>query len=454
MKIALVFPPLYGVDMPPLGIAYIAAQLLKDGHEVKVYCFNSQLYQDNAAKRFLWDWDQSGVWSSLERLTQHFEIRQLLTRWTEEILRFEPKLVGFSVNSHSRLLAELLAGGIKEKQRDIRVVFGGPWCMELLEEPLFNKNVDIYVKGEGELIASKIAEKISRQEPISDLNIPGTVVNTTTGFHDNGWEEKPLDINSLPYPALSLFNFDNYTNKTEIPIIFSRGCNYHCRFCTDKPMWGTYRMRKAEDILGEMRQHSKLFGRVRFKCNDLMVNGDLKGVEAFADAIIKEGLPFEWGGMARARPETGQEMFDKLKKAGCIYFTYGIESGARKVLSHMGKPTKRHIAQALKMTHRSGIKVNTLWMVGYPVERWIDILETMLFLFINRKHISEFVSVSNCYIPRQAWIGKQQKELGIEYDSNSDWHIGRANTPIVREARRQRLLSFVKWLGLYKGGIK
>ncbi len=454
MRIALVFPPLYGVDMPPLGIAYIAAQLLKDGHEVKVYCFNSQLYQENAAKRFLWDWDQSGAWSGIERLNRHFDISRLLEKWVEEILRFNPKLVGFSVNSHSRLLADLLADKLKEKRKDIAVVFGGPWCVELLEESLFNKNVDIYVKGEGELIASKIAEKISRNEPISDLNMPGTVVNTAAGFRDNGWAEKPLDINSLPYPALSLFSPDNYTNKTEIPIIFSRGCNYHCRFCTDKPMWGNYRMRSAEDILGEMRQHSGLFGRVRFKCNDLMVNGDLKGLEAFADAVIKEGLPFEWGGMARARPETGQEIFNKLRKAGCIYFTYGIESGAHKVLSHMGKPPKGAISRALKMTSRAGIKVNTLWMAGYPTESWIDVFETMLFLFFNRRYIDEFVSVSSCYIPRQSWIGKQQRELGIEYNDKSEWYIKGVNTPFRRELRRRWLLSLASLLGIYRGGIQ
>jgi radical SAM superfamily enzyme YgiQ (UPF0313 family) len=454
MNIALVFPPLYGVDMPPLGLAYIAAQLVKCGHRVNVFCFNSQLYNQDENKKPLWDWDKTGEWSTLDKINSHFDVRALLARWAQDILGGNPAMVGISTNNYSMILSNLLADEIKRRNSNVCVVFGGPWCTEALENNQLNRNVDIYVRGEGEGIIAEIAARMEGNESPRDFAIKGTIINTGSGFKDNGWNDKPLDIDSIPPPALDMFDFGNYTNRDEIPIIFSRGCNHNCKFCTDKPIWGNHRMRRAENIVEEMVRHSGMFGRKRFKCNDLMVNGDLNGLMKFCELVIKRGLDFEWGSMARARPDMTQEMFEKLKKAGCLYLTYGVESGAARVLSHMGKPTKKTISRALKFTHAAKIKVNTLWMAGYPVERWPDVLETMLFLFFNRIHIDEFVSVSPCYIPKKSWLGKEQAALKIETNAKSEWYIGRANTPYIRELRRDMLMSFAGLLGLYKGGIK
>jgi len=93
-------------------------------------------------------------------------------------------------------------------------------------------------------------------------------------------------------------------------------------------------------------------------------------------------------------------------------------------------------------------------MTGYPVERWRDVFETMFFLLFNRKNIDEFVSVSSCYIPKKSWLGKQMEELKIEYNDKSEWHIGRVNTPCIRESRKKLLMLFAGFLGLYKGGDK
>lgn len=454
MKIALIFPPLYGVDMPPLGIAYIAAKLIEDGHHVKVFCLNSQLYNENEDKRYLWDWNRSEEWSSLERIGRFFDVQAITEKWVNEILNFNPAMVGFSVNSHSRILADLLADKLKANLTNLPVIFGGPWCTELSNVGELNKNVDIYVRGEGEGIISGIASFIASGRSIFDLNIKGTIVKVSAGFRDNGINNEILDINNIPFPALQLFDFKNYTNKEEIPIIFSRGCSHYCRFCTDKPMWGSYRMRSSDNISLEMAKHGEIFKRKKFKCNDLMINGDLSRLNEFADTAIEKKLHFQWGSMARARPDMDKELFDKIKKAGCVYLTYGIESGAHKVLRHMGKPDKKTISKALKLTHSSGIKVNTLWMVGYPVEGWFEFFETLLFLFTNRRNIDEFVSASACYIPRRSLLYKQGKLLGIEYDDRAQWHINFKNTAFIRDLRRRILLFFAKFIKLYREGIK
>ena len=452
MKVALVFSPLYGVDLPPLGLAYVASKLIEDGHQVKVFCLNSSLYRKSQDKKMLWDWSNSQSWLSYSGIKHNFEIDDISDNWVSEILEFDPQAVGFSVNTYSIVLSDLLANKIKGRRRDIFIIFGGPFCSELRPE-LMNRNVDIYVKGEGEITASMIVHRLEAKEP-SD-KIKGIVINKNGKFEDTGSNDSFATISSLPFPELGLFGFDNYDNKRDIPILFSRGCKYYCRFCFDRPIWGNYRMRKAENIVEEIKKHKQLFQRDSFKCNDLLVNGDLKELERLADLIINEKLAISWGGMARARADMTEEFLAKLKKSGCAYLTFGVESGSNKILKLMGKPSAKETAIAIKKTHDSGIKVNTLWMVGHPGESFLDLIKTVIFLFRNRKAIDEFVNVSICYIPRHSLLDLQSKELGIRYDQFGNWAIEKnGNTIKSRKTRAIVLKFFAKAFKLYTGGIR
>lgn len=452
MNVALISAPLYGVDLPPLGLAYVAAKLLEDMHKVKIFCFNSQLYKENFSKKNLWDWSGSNLWLNLEEIKKNFPIDTITNRWVKEILKMEPDIVGFSVNSHSAVISNLLADKIKKINNKLKIIFGGPYCSELSNINL-NPNVDIYVKGEGEITASIILKKILFKEDFSCIQ--GIIFKENGSFKDTGNNNLIAPIDQLPFPALHLFDFNNYDNKRDIPILFSRGCNHYCRFCYDKPIWGRYRMRSAENIIEEIKKHKELFGRTSFKCNDLLINGDLNELERLASLIIKEDLKISWGGMARADMNMSEEFLKKLKNAGCTYLTFGIESGSNKLLKFMGKPLTKEAIVTIRRTYRTGIKVNTLWMVGHPKESILDIIKTIIFLFRNRKFIGEFVNVSLCYIPRNSLLDKQSVHLRIEYDSQGNWFIRKERNTYRRRLIKAKILKFfAKNFGLYTGGIR
>jgi len=454
MKIALVFPPLYGVDLPPLGLAYVAGQLRADSHEVKVFCFNSRLYRERVEKRFLWDWENSNAWLDYDEIKKNFDIERILGQWVRDILDFTPDAVGFSVNTHSRLMADLLSREIKSEENRVKIIYGGPFCSEGLSgKENLSTSVDIYVKGEGERSASTIFKRLARQEPLTD--IPGIIFKENGTFYDSGDYAPVVEIDEIPFPALDLFDFSDYDNTRDIPIIFSRGCNYYCRFCCDRPMWGRYRMRSAVNIVEEMKRHKIAFGRAAFKCNDLLVNGDLIELERLAELLIKENLNITWGGMARARADMNEGLVTKLKKAGCEYLTFGIESGSERILKFMGKPGVKEGTIALRRTHNAGIKVNTLWLVGHPRETQFDLIKTMFFLFKNRRSIDEFVNVSPCYIPKNSLLHKQSENLGIAYDTTGNWYIKDERNTLAKRSSRVALLErFASMLGLYTGGIR
>jgi len=453
MRIALVMPPLYGVDMPPLGIAYVAGRLMQDGHEVRMFCLNSELFHLNPDKRYLWDWDSADEWRSLEGVGAHFDLPALLREWTGRISCFSPGMVGFSVNSHSLALAGALAGSIRAAMQGIPLIFGGPMCSESDISRETCSCVDIYVRGEGEESVSAIAAAVESGVDLRTLRLPGTVVNTASGLRDNGPAEMVGDIDRIPFPALELFDLERYTNKEEIPILFSRGCDFACRFCTDKPMWGKYRMRAPENIFAEMKKRSSSCGRTKFKCNDLMVNGLPAELDRLSSLIASSGSGFSWGGMARASERMTRRQAEGWRAGGCSYLTYGVESGSQAVLSDMGKPSKKALFVSFAAAHEAGIKVNTLWMVGYPSERWRDFFHTLFFLLRQRGNIDEFVSVSCCYIPRLSWLGKHIRELGINRGQGGNWYNSKGNNAALRRLRRKLLLIYARLIGIYKGGI-
>lgn len=55
MKIAMIIPPAWSIEMPPLGAAYIVATLRREGYEVDVFDYNVEvmphIYDDH---RDLW----------------------------------------------------------------------------------------------------------------------------------------------------------------------------------------------------------------------------------------------------------------------------------------------------------------------------------------------------------------------------------------------------------------
>jgi len=73
------------------------------------------------------------------------------------------------------------------------------------------------------------------------------------------------------------------------------------------------------------------------------------------DVIIGSKLDLFW--KASVRPDNlDKELLDKMKKAGCVYLQFGIESGSPAILKNMGKgfvPEKA--SRVLKESHSAGI---------------------------------------------------------------------------------------------------
>jgi len=164
------------------------------------------------------------------------------------------------------------------------------------------------------------------------------------------------------------------------------------------------------------------------------------------DKLIKENLNLNWGGSARINPKMGFKFLRKMKKAGCNFLNYGIESAAPKVLKKMNKQiTVKDISKTVIKTRFAGIKVYSNWIVGFPNETRFDFLKTLLFIIFHRIFISE-LSVAMCFINSHCLMERYPEKFNIIYDEKRNWHTKDMKNVLKERRKRMNTLLFLSKL--------
>ena len=453
MKVAFVHPPPFRVDFPPLGVPYLSASLKESGHKVSSFDFNLELYTEGIIEKKFWRFENSGCWKQPEILEQIVPDKKI-EEFAHRIIKSGAELVGISVHVDSFFLANKISRALKEKNSQVRIIYGGPYFsrqmfrIHNLSDGSLSKDVDAYVIGEGEITLSEIVNQLEAKNELDDVK--GAFIKKNGKIIDCGPRENFRELDRLPFPDFSEFHPSKYLEKTTLPILFSRGCINHCSFCRDCVIWGTYRNRSAENIVAEMKEHSEKFSAKCFNCADLMINGNLKMLDELAELLIKEDLNVEWGGMALGRASMSQDLLNKLKKAGCIHLDIGVESGSNRVLTLIGKSNLKMSRDLIKKAYRAGIKVHTMWLIGHSGETMLDFFKTLYFLFQNRKYFED-VLPNLCHIPIESKLFENMQKMGIAIDNDScydtmKWYVGKNN--LKERNRRQKI--FMKFAHLAK----
>lgn len=462
MKIALVQCPAFGIDRPPLALGYLSAVLKAHNYETKCFDFNIELYASlGKDKRFLWDFGNVYRWVDENYFSQIDNAHENRCRdWLNQIISFNPDVVGFSVHTSSLAYSVKLAKLIKKAAPAKFIIFGGPITSTYslghnayflqIENELKAKAVDVVVVGEGETILIDLVERIKNKSIIEDCK--GTVFIRKQVI-DNGPGAFIGNLDELPFPDFSdfkLYKYENRKGKT-LPILGSRGCIHKCVFCDDTLIWGKYRCRSASNIFQELILR-KAQGVNNVEFNDLLINGNYNQLNELCALLIKAKLGISWGASASVDRYLNFKILKKLKKAGCCYLNYGIESASPQVLKDMHKSFS--IKEAKKVIHdtfKAKITACTNWIVGFPTETERDAQETLRFIKKQYKFIKDGLMVNSFMIKEHALLCSNLNKYGIEFDQDHRWSAQQgANT---EEIRKRRYLSFLEEINKLKGSI-
>lgn len=377
MKVLLIYSRFGGdkigyVDLSfriPLGIAYLGAILRKQGFDV--YLRDGIFYKS---------------WGQFE----------------DDLKGIRPDIIGLSFPTSLKKYAFEYSRITKELLPDSVIVAGGSHPTVSPEEVLKGFNVDFVVYGEGEETFPELISFIKGDKKKRKNHIGGVAYISDGEVIINPPKCMFSDLDKLPWPARDLLPMENYfRNAPLMPlpypstnILVSKGCHGNCLFCqpTLRKLTGSkVRYRSVGDVINEIRF---LIEKYHINSIDLGVDEptyDREWMIEFSDALIKEKINIRWG-LASRVDTVDKEMLKKMAKAGCIYISYGIESGSQKIMNILRKGTRVEQAEnALKWAAEAGICGRANIMVGSPGETKETIDETIHFI---KKAKPDFIFVA------------------------------------------------------------
>ena len=381
--ICLVMMPCWGIYFPPYNLARLSSVIRHAGYKTTVIDLNVESYHYLKKKGCNDYWHPTRYYNWYEDYyfkDIHPNLEPLLNDYIEKIITLNADIVGFSLYWTNCPVTYWIVKQLKDRGIKSKLIAGGPLTMESWYDA--PEMFDYWVKGEAEQTVLDFLEKIEHQ----DADIPRKLISTTPR----------LDIDSLPFPDYTDYDFGLYKTPHGVSAEISRGCVAKCSFCTETHFW-KYRYRKSKDIVDEIEYQMKVYGSTYFWFIDSLVNGNLKELQQMAEKIIDKKLKIKWQGYARCDGRMDQLYFRTLKESGCELLNFGIESGAQKVLDLMQKKIMvDEVEQNLRDITAVGIKSHTNWIVGFPNEDHDAFAQTLIMLWRNKDNIDSISPGMTC----------------------------------------------------------
>ena len=448
--ILLVELPPWDPRTVPLGVAYLATFLKSKGVNVKVFDLNIEMYNSESDKRKRGWGNEDFHWWQSDRLEERYLL--MFEGFADRILSFDTQIIGFSTTFPSIPFLNHLLKCLKKKSTNKIIIVGGPatFFSEIRKDEFDGSLIDYFVVGDGEIALYELLSGLKSNGKLSKRKLSSSRI-----WKDNPFEKaicietpKIMDLDSMSPPTFEEFNLSLYTEgdlstNFTLPIIFSKGCNRCCTFCSDVVLSRPYRCRKAENVVKEIKMHFKRYPNVNiFRLNDLSFNINLKFLNEFCDRIIAEDLHIQWYGQAQVRPDMESKLLFKMKKAGCKHIQLGLESFSDHVLSMMRKGyTAEGTIRFLKASKEAGIQNDIAIIVGYPGETEEDFNTTLECIRQNVAYIDKICSLNICGMPVGSELRRYPEKHNYFSPSRGDWvTYDYTNTFAVRKKRYNEVI--------------
>tara|TARA_B100000686_G_scaffold130676_1_gene137710 strand:- start:708 stop:2234 length:1527 start_codon:yes stop_codon:yes gene_type:complete len=322
-----------------------------------------------------------------------------------EILEFQPSVVGFTTVETQFGYVQELATLIKEKHPCVTVVGGthiSLWPQSMLEEGSIS--LDCGMRGEAEYPFLDFVKKVELGEDYHNIDNVCYKDPKSGNLVQNPLRPLVQDLATIPHPAVEVFDYQEIINEHQVALFhFNRGCPYPCTYCSAQDLARQYgsikegmRQRPVDNVIEEIKLTIErydvpqdtllLFTDDLFTLNKTWLN-------EFLDRYGTEiGRPF-W---STARSNTAsEEQFDRLKSSGCNTIMMAIESGNDYIRN---KVMKRNISRkvmfrSFELAERFALKTCSPCVIGVPEEtpeHIEDSLDTVAQLNVTQKGVNIF----------------------------------------------------------------
>jgi len=359
-------------------------------------------------------------------------------------------LVGLSVSDQKQIVpAIVLSSMIKEKFGDkVKIALGGNIITRnydvLSRDDELNRKLfdyfDFLIHHEGESAFVELTRTLSEGRGVSE--IPKIIYRENSQIKEN-LDFVVEDVNSLPAQNFDGFvkQGNHWTPQPVIPYLVGRGCDWGaCSFC-DIPTGydgsrrrieaetgkkfnilgkgnGKRRNQSLDKVVSELGGLSRKYRTKYFSFSDEELAGDL--LRNFVDKILESGLEIEWECYGRIEDLYLDRNFcERLRKAGCRFIQFGLESASQTVLDVNKKGYQFQTARdVFKNTYEAGIMNHAFILTGLPGDTLVESSKLIQFLEESGQYLTTIKPISY-KVSKWSPIALNPERFGVKLDKGS-----------------------------------
>ena len=398
--------------------------------------------------------------TELRNAGQYLNLDDFITKSALKNLSFTPDILAFSIMfspSHYFLLKS--AEVLRSLWPGATNICGGIHATNTTEFILKNPGIDYVLRGEGEYSFALFLDTFYQKEERD--KIKGLYNKEKIQLSPpNEIADYMPKLDAIPFPDWNLVKMDCYIQeairmrrvefeneesieKKAAIMMTSRGCPYHCTFCSSYTVHGRkVRERSAENVIAEMTELHNSHGINCFIFEDDMFVFNHKRAKKLLEDIIefKKDIPgFEVHfPNALAVNVLSDEIMRLLVEAGMRITIIAIESGSPYVQKHIIKKNVNleNGMHVIKYLRSLGVIVRTSFIMGFPHETKEMMQETIKYC---KNLNADWCNINIAQPLVGTRMYEEFEEMGVLTDELASW-AGKGDTALPLNFRKKKFM--------------
>ncbi len=328
-----------------------------------------------------------------------------------EIMKINPKYIGFSLYVWNREKTLEIAEILKKENKEIVIFTGGAEATADFDVIIKNENIDFIIPGEGEYVIAEAVEYILAGRDINKIQ-------------EELKANQPMRLEELPSPYLDgTLDIKKYSG---ILWELSRGCPFKCAFCYESRGTDTVRRFPMDRIKKELQlfEENKVD---QIFILDPTFNFNVKKAKEILRFIIETAPCIHYSFEIRCE-FLDEEMAELFSQINCS-IQIGIQSANPEVLKNIDRRINlNNFAEKILFLHERGIVYGFDLIYGLPgdsLEGFIDSYDFTLSMRPNH------VDIFNLAVLPSTKLQEEAESYGIKYLSENPYTV--INTPTFSE---------------------
>lgn len=414
--------PMFGNGVAqPIHLAYLAAVLEVNGIDVDILDCSALGYG----------------WKEYERVLE----------------KTSPDIVGVSgITPFVSAAIKTVRIAKKVNPQVVTVVGGTHFTLNARQSLVDCPEIDYVVLGEGEITMLELVKALDNGLNASKVK--------SIAFRDGKQikitPQRPLiaDLDTLPMPAYHKLPMDKYRFVVWGPeicvMVSSRGCPFHCRFCTEQKIWrNRWRGRSASKVVDEMELLNKKYGVKIIWFGDDCFNLNRNRNEQFLEESEQRKLDMKW--YIEARVDTllrDADLVPRMARLGLFHVLLGAESSSQNDLKYLNKNINlTETKKAVALLKQHDIIAHTNFIVGLPHDTKESIQRTIAFAKLLDPNVAVFVPLTP-FPGTELYDEMTSADLLTETDfANFDFitPVARTNSLSRRQLQKEIIKAYIQF---------